>query len=33
VIGKPDAVVVTRDGKPVTVPSTANAQVTLTTAE
>jgi len=32
-IGKPDAVVVTRDGKPVTIPSTANAQVTLTTAE
>ena len=33
VVGKPDAVVVTRDGKPVTVPSTANAQVTLTTAQ
>jgi cytoskeletal protein RodZ len=29
VIGKPDAVVVTRDGQPVTVPSTANAKVTL----
>lgn len=33
VIGKPDAVVVTRDGKPVTVPTTTNAQVTLTTAQ
>jgi cytoskeleton protein RodZ len=31
VIGKPDALVVTRDGTPVTVPSTAGAQVTLTT--
>jgi cytoskeleton protein RodZ len=31
VIGRPDAVVVTRDGQPVTVPSTAGAQVTLST--
>jgi cytoskeletal protein RodZ len=31
VIGKPDAVVVTRDGDPVTVPSNAGAKVTLTT--
>jgi cytoskeleton protein RodZ len=29
-IGKPDAVVVTRDGAPVTVPATTNAKVTLT---
>ena len=28
-IGKPDAVVVTRDGQPVSVPSSANAQITL----
>jgi cytoskeletal protein RodZ len=32
-IGKPDAVVVTRDGKPVTIPATAGAQVTLTTTD
>jgi cytoskeletal protein RodZ len=32
-IGKPEAIVVTRDGKPVTVPSTANAQVTLKAAK
>jgi cytoskeletal protein RodZ len=31
VIGNPNAVVVTRDGRPVTVPTTANAKVTLTT--
>jgi cytoskeletal protein RodZ len=30
VIGTPAAVVVTRDGQPVTLPSTANAQLTLT---
>ena len=28
-VGKPDAVVVTRDGQPVTIPSTTNAKVTL----
>lgn len=32
-VGKPDAVVVTRDGQPVTIPTTANAQVTLSTAD
>jgi cytoskeletal protein RodZ len=31
VVGKPDAVVVTRNGQPVTVPATAGAKVTLTT--
>jgi len=33
VIGKPDALVVTRDGQPVTVPATANAKVTLSVAD
>lgn len=32
VVGKPDAVVVTRDGKQVTLPSSANARVTLSAA-
>jgi cytoskeletal protein RodZ len=32
-IGKPDAVVVTRDGQPVEVPSSSNAKVTLTADE
>lgn len=30
VVGRPAAVVVTRDGQPVTLPSTANAEITLT---
>jgi cytoskeleton protein RodZ len=30
-IGKPDAVVVTRDGKPVSVPAGTNVQISLTT--
>jgi cytoskeletal protein RodZ len=30
-IAKPGAVVITRDGKPVTLPTTANAEITLTT--
>jgi cytoskeletal protein RodZ len=29
-VAKPGAVVITRDGKPVTIPSTANAEITLT---
>jgi cytoskeletal protein RodZ len=32
-LGKPDAVVVTRDGKPVSIPSTPNAKVTLTATQ
>jgi cytoskeletal protein RodZ len=32
-IGKPDAVVITRDGKAVTIPATANAEVTLSTTD
>lgn len=32
-VGKPDAVVVTRDGQPVTIPSTTNAKVTLSASE
>ena len=30
-IGKPDAVVITRDGKQVTIPTTANTEITLNT--
>jgi hypothetical protein len=33
VIGKPQAVVVTRGGQPVTLPSTADSKVTLSTAD
>lgn len=33
VVGRPAAVVVTRDGQPVTLPTTANAQVTLTATQ
>jgi cytoskeleton protein RodZ len=33
VIGKPDAVVVTRDGTPVTIPQTPGATVTLTSSK
>jgi hypothetical protein len=32
-VGKPDAVVVTRDGQPVTIPSTANAKVVLSASD
>jgi len=32
-VGKPDAVVVTRDGQPVTIPSTTNARVVLSATE
>jgi transcriptional regulator with XRE-family HTH domain len=32
-VGKPDAVVVTRDGQPVTIPSTTNAKVVLSASE
>lgn len=32
-VGKPDAVVITRDGKPVTVPKEANAQVVLSAGQ
>jgi cytoskeletal protein RodZ len=33
IVGRPSAVVVTRDGQPVTLPSTANAQITLTATQ
>lgn len=32
-VGKPDAVVVTRDGQPVTIPSTTNAKVVLSASD
>lgn len=33
VVGKPDAVVITRDGTPVTIPATANAKINLSASE
>jgi hypothetical protein len=33
IVGKPDAVVITRDGQPVTIPSTTNARVVLSASQ